>query len=176
MTKLISQVSEQRAVKGKQLCISWSARRGIDRWHNINCAMFSYTLHPSMVVTVACTVAAYRILALGCHSHSDFTSNDCLLAWKCIELKRKVSHLLTILLKFNKHCPIGSSTNFPAFAHFRLFVKLFSQVNPKIFGILFTCLEGEGEEWGGDKTPKFGTTLETILKTRDFNNASKRIL
>lgn len=73
---------------------------------------------------------------------------------------------------------MGSSINFPSFGHFRLFVKLFSQVNPELFGILFTCLEGGGgrSEGGGDKTPKFETTLETTLKTRDFNNASKRFL
>lgn len=117
--------------------------------------MFSCTLHPSMVVAVACAVAAYRIR--GCHSHSDFTSNDCLLAWKCILLKRKGSHLLTILLKFKKHCPIGSSTNFPPFGHFRLFVKLFSQVNPKLFGILFTCFGGVvGRSEGGTKHQNLG--------------------
>lgn len=117
--------------------------------------MFSCTLHPSMVVAVACTVAAYRIP--GCHSHSDFRSNDYLLAWKCIVLKRKGSHLLTILLKFNKHRPIGSSTNFPPIGQFRLLVKLFSQVNPKLFGILLTCLvDGGGRREGGDNNQKLG--------------------
>lgn len=143
-----------------------AGRRGIDRWHNINCAMFSYTLHPSMVVTVACTVAAYRIR--GCHSHSDFTSNDCLLAWKCILLKRKGSHLLTILLKFNKHCPIGSpNTNFPPFGHFRLFVKLFSQVNPKLFGILFTCFGGGvGRSEGGTSTKIWDNARDHVENSR----------
>lgn len=88
-------------------------------------------------------------------------------------LKRKGSHLLTILLKFNKHRTIGSSTNFPPIGQFRLLVKLFSQVNPKLFGILLTCLVDGGGGWrGGGQKPKIGATLETTLKTREFNNAS----
>lgn len=86
-------------------------------------------------------------------------------------LKRKGSHLLTILLKFNKHRP--SSTNFSPIGQFRLLVKLFSQVNPKLFGILLTCLvDGGGGGRGGGQKPKIGATLETTLKTREFNNAS----